>query len=103
MIFVQKHEQLIEEKSPLFNKYLRSHKGFGKYCLCAECNNSTGNWYSKDFCDFTSQGMRILKDSQDNSLINGSYLIKPKNVLKQIVLMFLCADSAGILRKKKGF
>lgn len=101
LIYVQRHEQLVEEKSRLFGKSSRSHKGFGKYCLCANCNNSTGNWYAKDFCEFAKQGMKILNENK-TQLIEGSYLIKPKNILKQILLMFLCADSAGILRQKNG-
>jgi hypothetical protein len=102
LIYIQKHEQMVEEKSPLFGKYQRSHKGFGKYCLCANCNNITGNWYAKAFCDFAQQGQKILTESNNIELTSGSYIIKPKNVLKQILLMFLCADAAGILREKSG-
>ncbi|RRN76212.1 hypothetical protein EIM50_25840, partial [Pseudoxanthomonas sp. SGD-10] len=102
LIYVQKHEQMLNEKSPTFGKYLRSQKGFGKYCLCPSCNNSTGNWYAKAFCDFIHQGKKIQNENSDFEKVSGTYHIKPKNVLKQILLMFLCADSAGILREKNG-
>lgn len=104
LIFVQKHEQMLDKSSPLFGKYSKSHKGFGKFCLCAKCNNNTGNWYAKAFCDFANQGLKILNQNQDsvNYLIAGDYFIQPKNILKQILLMFVSADSAGILRSKPG-
>jgi len=35
-----------------FNKDLVSN-------LCSSYNNNTGNWYVKDFCNFTEQGMQI--------------------------------------------
>lgn len=101
-IFIQTHEQMSGSESPLLGKRSLSHRGFGKFCLCASCNNSTGNWYAKDFCDFVHQGQKILNKSNPNWLITGEYNIKPLNVLKQILLMFICADSAGTLRKHKG-
>lgn len=101
-IYIQTHEQMVKTESPLYGKKSLSHRGFGKFCLCASCNNATGNWYAKDFCDFIIQGQKILNESDPNGLITGEYNIKPLNVLKQILLMFVCADSAGILRKHKG-
>lgn len=101
-IFVQKHEHLVDEKSRLFNKMSKNQRGFGKYSLCASCNNATGNWYVKDFCDFTKQGFEILKSDRDTQEVRGDYIIKPKNVLKQILLMFVAADSSGAVGSFEG-
>lgn len=102
IIFIQGYEQLLEKESLLFGKKSRSNRGFGKFALCASCNNNTGNWYAKDFCDFTKQGQKFLTDGAELPIVRGKYVIRPLNVIKQIILMFLVADSAGNLRKNKG-
>jgi len=102
MIYVQSHEHLSDEKSLLFGKKKKSQKGFGKQSLCASCNNNTGNWYVKDFCEFTEQGLKILKASQALPIVSGQYTIKPFNVLKQILMMFISADTSGELRSHEG-
>lgn len=102
LIFVQKHDHLVSEGSPLFGKKMRSQRGFGKQSLCAACNNSTGNWYVKDFCDFVNQGWKILEGNTNPGYVQGEYIIKPQNVLKQILVMFLSADSSGALRDIPG-
>ncbi|KAA8473718.1 hypothetical protein BDE36_0202 [Arcticibacter tournemirensis] len=101
-IFVQSHEHLTEENSYLYGKMKKSQRGFGKQSLCASCNNSTGNWYVKDFCSFAEQGMKILKDNKVPEYIQGNYIIKPQNVIKQILIMFLAADSLGAIRDSPG-
>ncbi|TCC91926.1 hypothetical protein EZ428_09260 [Pedobacter frigiditerrae] len=101
-IYIQGHDHLIDEKNYLFGKKSLSNRGFGKHCLCASCNNSTGNWYAKDFCAFTQQGLKILEQTTDPHLSSGSYTIKPLNVIKQILLMFVCTDSTGTLNNHKG-
>lgn len=101
-IYVQNHEHLIDEKSYLFGKKKKFQRGFGKQSLCSSCNNNTGNWYVKEFCSFTEQGMQILKNNRIPDYIRGDYIIKPLNVLKQILLMFLSADSMGVIRDIKG-
>ncbi|MFD1628942.1 hypothetical protein [Pseudopedobacter beijingensis] len=101
-IYVQNYEHLFNETGYLFGKKSVSNRGFGKKCLCAHCNNSTGNWYVKDFCEFTRQGVKILEQNVNPYITSGSYMIKPLNVLKQILLMFVCADSSGVLNKHSG-
>lgn len=91
----------MEESSKVFGKMMKSQRGFGRYCLCAQCNNSTGNWYVKDFCEFTGQGLNVLEES-NSPVVEGYYTIKPLNVIKQILLMFVCADTSGVLRNHKG-
>jgi hypothetical protein len=101
LMFVQRHEHLSEQQSRLFGKYAKSPRGFGKHSLCEPCNNNTGNWYAKDFCDFTEQGLPQV-EAMTTPLLKGDFAVKPLNVLKQILMMFISADSSGVLRKKAG-
>lgn len=100
-IYMQHHEHLFDEGSYLYGKKKRSSKGFGGYTLCEPCNNNTGDWYARDFGDFVHQGMNIIKSIKEPQyFIAGNYSIKPLNVLKQIVTMFMSADKMGHLRSQ---
>ncbi|WP_367867566.1 hypothetical protein [Pedobacter sp. WC2423] len=101
-ILVQGHEQLIEKNSYLYGKKKRSQRGFGKQSLCVTCNNNSGNWYAKDFCKFAEQGWKILKANKVPEYVLGSYEIKPLNVLKQILMMFVATDSTGVIGNISG-
>lgn len=101
-IFVQKAEHLTEQSSPLFGKRMRSNRGFGGYTLCESCNNNTGDWYARDFGSFVQQGMEILLNAEPHLyVITGMYTIKPLNVLKQILTMFMSADHSKHLSSQK--
>lgn len=101
-IFIQKYEHLIDKNSYFFGKKSISNKGFGSYTLCESCNNNTGDWYGRDFGDFAHQGMAIINQVGRNKYaIQGDYYIKPLNVIKQILVMFMSADKAGYLRSQK--
>lgn len=100
-IFVQGHEHLTDQSSYVYGKKMRSNKGFGGYTLCETCNNNTGDWYARDFADFAHQGMKIIQESQPQYIIKGTYKIKPLNVIKQILTMFMSADKSGHLRSQK--
>jgi hypothetical protein len=100
-IFIQGHEHLMNEKSYLFGKKMKSNKGFGGYTLCEPCNNNTGDWYARDFAEFAHQGMEIIKKTKPQYIIQGLYTIKPLNVIKQILTMFMSADKSGHLRSQK--
>jgi len=102
LIFVQRYEHFGDETSQLYGKKMRSNRGFGKHCLCASCNSSTGNWYVKDFCKFTEQALEILNNCKTIPFVRGVYQIKPQTVLKQILMMFVAADSSGVLISKAG-
>lgn len=98
-ILVQGSEQLTDQTSKLFGKKSKSNKGFGGYTLCNSCNNNTGAWYAKDFADFAHQGMKIIQEIKNhNYVIEGNYIIKPLNVIKQIFTMFMSADKSGHLQ-----
>ncbi|RNI27375.1 hypothetical protein EFA69_14645 [Rufibacter immobilis] len=101
-ILMQSHEHLFDDKSYLYGKKKKSPKGFGGYTLCVQCNNNTGDWYARDFADFAQQGMAIIKSYERlQYTIRGTYHIKPLNVIKQILTMFMSADKGGHLRSQK--
>jgi len=101
-ILAQGHNELVEEQNPMFGKYRRSQRGYGKYSLCKSCNNNTGNWYVKDFCQFVEQGMVSLKNNTSQWVCESNLLIKPQNVIKQILLMFTVADASGVIANLSG-
>lgn len=100
-IYVQSYDQLLEENSRHFGKKSKNNKGFGGYTLCQNCNNNTGSWYGKDFTNFAQQGMSIIKDFKTPFFVTGLYDIKPLNVVKQILSMFMSADKSGHLSSQK--
>ena len=101
-VLVQKHEHMFNEKSYVYGKSMRSNQGAGSYSLCKLCNNNTGTWYARDFADFTQQGMENLDKLETVHRYNIAYFkIKPLNVLKQILTMFLSVDKSGYLQKDK--
>jgi hypothetical protein len=76
-IYIQGHEQLFEERSQLFGKKKRSHRGFGGYTLCASCNNKTGDWYARAFVSFAKQGMEHFKDFESpQGKFEAEYVLK---------------------------
>ncbi len=98
-IFLQNHIHLFGQGSPLYGKRMRNNKGSGGYTLCEECNKKTGSWYASDFADFVHQGMKLIMEVQyPKREVKGTYKIKPLNVLKQILTMFLSLDKTGHLR-----
>ncbi|WP_462265120.1 hypothetical protein [Mucilaginibacter sp.] len=97
-IFIQVSDHLIETSGPLFGKRSQSHRGQGVYSLCKSCSNNTGAWYGKDYCDFARQGMPLLKAQIQQGYVKGQYRLKPLNVFKQIISMFLSADKIGYIR-----
>jgi hypothetical protein len=100
-IFMQDSDHLFNQKSYVYGKRMRSHKGFGRHTLCEPCNNNTGSWYANDFAEFAHQGMKIIRGlDKPRYNIEGTYLIKPLNVLKQILTMFMSADGI-VLRSNK--
>ena len=101
-ILIQGHEHLVDQNSCLYGKKKRSQRGFGKQSLCIECNNKSGNWYAKDFCKLAEQGLEILRTNTNPNYVRGNYKIKPQNVLKQILLMFVATDSTGVISNIPG-
>jgi hypothetical protein len=100
-IFIQGSEHLIEQSSYVYGKKMKSNKGFGGYTLCEACNNNTGDWYARDFAKFAHQGMEIIQKTEPQYIIKGTYKIKPLNVIKQILTMFMSADKSGHLRSQE--
>jgi len=94
-LFVQKYEHLFDRMSYVYGKKGMSNRGNGGYTLCKKCNNNTGGDYAKDFIEFVFQGMEILKfERKPMEIVSFDLKIKPLNVIKQILTMFLSADSS---------
>ncbi|WP_343637521.1 hypothetical protein [Fluviicola sp.] len=90
---VQGHEEVFVSTSHKYGKNRRANQGFGRHCLCASCNNNTGNWYAKDYAEFAEQCMNNFRELKDLYRVNElKFQIKPLNVMKQIVAMFMCAN-----------
>ena len=94
MIKIQNYIHLTENYNPLFGKFSKAPKGFGGYTLCKSCNNCTGEWYAKDYVDFAHQGMVNIKKLTSQYWSDGRYDIKPLNVLKQVLTMFISANKS---------
>jgi hypothetical protein len=90
---------MIDESNPFYGKARRSARGFGDYTLCIKCNSDTGGWYAKSYIDWAHLGMSILENSSFNPKQIYQFTIKPLNVLKQVLTMFMSADKIGELRK----
>jgi hypothetical protein len=97
-IFIQDSDHLTNKNSYVFGKRMLNNKGFGSYTLCKPCNNSTGGWYGEAYCSFSRQGMKILHSKEHIGSVMGDYFIKPLNVFKQILTMFMSADKSGHLQ-----
>lgn len=91
--FMLYHKHLFDENSFLFGKKSRSHKGQGLQSICQSCNNLTGSWYVNDYVKFSNQGIEALQNVDSNNIVFGKYNIKPLNVLKQIISMFMSLNS----------
>jgi len=70
-------------------------KGAGAYTLCERCNNHTGHWYGEAYVEWARQALMIIRATEGCATLYYSYRISPLRVLKQIVCMFLSANSRG--------
>jgi hypothetical protein len=102
LVYTQNAEQLSDTISKKYQTKNRSPRGFGGYTLCETCNKRTGSWYANDYADFAIQGIEIIKGYENPAFfIEGKYKIKPLNVIKQILVMFMSADKVGHYRSNK--
>lgn len=100
-VFFQDYENLFDTTSYLYGKRKRSNKGAGGLNLCADCNNKTGSWYAKDYIKFAKIGAYVMTHHvYANHFITAEYSIKPLNVFKQILTMFIALDSGDFLIKQ---
>jgi len=70
--------------------------GVGEYTLCGKCNNNTGAWYANSFVDFVLKTSNQLKDTklENAKFLNIKFdLIKPLNIIKQIIAMFFSVNN----------
>jgi len=98
-ILVQSLESMTNENHPFYKRKRKLNQGFGAYTLCISCNNNTGHWYARDYIDFVYQAGFTLYANKGESWIKGVYRIKPLNVVKQIVSMFMSINQDHKLYK----
>ncbi|MHA7058491.1 hypothetical protein ACWGOQ_0014810 [Aquimarina sp. M1] len=102
-VYFQKSEHLHDTKSYLYGKRMRSNQGAGGYYLCKQCNNNTGSWYGASYKQFVDTGIFVCHYKVHSyHRIPFIYTIKPLNVLKQILSMFMSIDSGGQLLNHPG-
>ena len=97
-VFFQDYENLHDKSSYVYGKRKQSLRGAGGMYLCISCNNNSGSWYANDYKEFTEIGMYVLKSRvYANKYMCAEYPIKPLNVLKQVLMMFVALDSSDYL------
>lgn len=102
-VYFQDKENLLDKSSYRYGGRKKSNKGAGGYHLCKTCNNNTGSWYARDYIDFAKQGAYVMTNRvYANDFICAEYIIKPLNILKQILLMFVALDTSGYLIQIEG-
>lgn len=69
--------------------YSKFRKGVVVRTLCEPCNNTTGDWYARDFINWTNQAYDWLNRMSPVDQLALPYQIKPLNVIKQIITMTL--------------
>lgn len=78
-------------------KYNILQKGLGKYTLCKECNNNTGSWFAKEYCDFANRMYVTLNSIAmpcDENVVVTCNNIYPLRIFKQIIAMFLSVNDS---------
>lgn len=101
-IFAQNFDHLYNENSYVYGKRMKKNKGFGKYSLCVSCNNLTGDWYARDFSHFCKQGMnQLITERTPNTPVKFNFKIKPLNVFKQIMVMFMANEATEIFQRNE--
>lgn len=96
-IKIKTHENIFEKESYLFQKSSTLNKGYGKYCLCSNCNNFFGGAYCNEYIDIVKQCYNYFDNNIRSNRSNDIPLkIKPLNVLKQITAIYICLNSGYI-------
>ncbi len=78
-------------------RYENAQRGKGDYSLCGNCNSITGRWYGEDYSKFAhgiSNLIIQLNIQKGMTLEVTKAVIKPLNILKQIISMFCSVNRA---------
>jgi hypothetical protein len=92
-VVIAKFEQMLNAEVGAPIKGRTQQRGAGGYTLCGPCNNKTGHWYGSYFASWCVQGMRILTRSGGEPRLVYPVRTFPLEILKQIVAMFMSANS----------
>ncbi len=99
-VYFQDKDNLLNKSSYQYGGRKRSNNGAGGYHLCTSCNNKTGSWYANDYVEFAKMGTFVMtRQVYANHFICAEYEIRPLNVLKQILTMFVALESSNKLIK----
>lgn len=102
-VFFQKSIHLHDKESYLYGKRILSNHGAGGYYLCKSCNNLTGSYYGESYKKFAYTGMMALTFRiWASKTIVFEYAIKPLNILKQVLSMFMAIDTSDQLLNLEG-
>lgn len=97
---IQKYDQQINERSPLYGSYSKAPRGSGDHVLCVQCQTRTGTWYARHYVEFAHEVKRNL-DRRD--LSHHTYRIRPFRVLKHALTMFAAVESSSWLLDMPGY
>jgi hypothetical protein len=101
-IKIKKHENIFETESYIYQKSSKLNKGYGKYCLCSNCNNFFGGAYCNDYINVVKQIYNYFeKNIRSDSFNDIPLKIKPLNVIKQIIAIYICLNSGDIDENEK--
>jgi hypothetical protein len=73
-------------------------RGHGVYTLCERCNNTTGDWYGRQFVEWSRRGMELFDKTGGRGDVIHFGRIRPLPVIKQITTMFLAMEGYGGFR-----
>jgi hypothetical protein len=76
-----------------------NQRGAGNFTLCERCNNSTGGWYARSYVQFVKQLFPFCHMVPPGTTVVVECVIRPLDVLKQILVMFCSASPTGFTQK----
>jgi hypothetical protein len=76
-----------------------NQRGAGRYTLCQQCNNLTGDWYARSYVYFVRQLFWLSHTVGPHTTVSIDCLIRPLDVLKQILVMFCSASPPSFALK----
>jgi len=81
-------------------RYSQYQSGSGFKTVCKNCNNFLGSKYVKDYKFFTEEGIKRIYDRVNDYIETSNFIkIRPLNIIKQIIAMFLAINPPGMGKK----
>lgn len=81
-------------------RYHQSQKGSGFATVCQACNRFAGHKYVKAYKFFVQEGIKQIYDRLNGYIETSNFInIKPLNIIKQIIVMFLAINPPSVGKK----